>query len=42
MQIGNYRYAGVDEFTGIITDKKLDRENAKLMKNMQLCIQLTE
>ena len=42
MQIGNYRYAGADEFTGIITDHKLDRENEKLMKNMQLCIQLAE
>lgn len=40
MQIGNYRYAGVDEFTGIITDENLDRENVKLMKNMQLNVQL--
>lgn len=42
MQIGNYRYAGVDEFTGIITDEKLDKENEKLLRNLQLKVQIAK
>ena len=34
MQIGNYRYAGADEFTGIIRIIA-GQENEKLMKNMR-------
>lgn len=39
-QIGNYRYAGVDEFSGILSDDKLDKEQEKLLKKLQLDIEL--
>ena len=41
-QEGNYRYAGLDSFTGIILDEKPKKDLEKALKNYELNIYYEE
>lgn len=42
MEIGNFCYAGIDEFTGVITDNNIDEESKDLLKQMQLSVIISQ